>query len=111
MSTNDVLGLCPLCNNPQNSVFMQSIQSDSLFGMLMKRGNFKRDFLFCTPCIKSAKSEVLKVRGPIRLQICPISPVSKAGVSRQTQDSFAVDTFSQPMVQSDDFNVGQVNNL
>lgn len=105
---NPVPGLCPSCEDPVNSVFMQSIHSEWLFRMLSKRGDFKRNFLFCTPCIEWAKSEVLKLREPLRPQNPPnYSPVSEAGASRRTPDPFAVaESHHEPMVHADD-TVGQ----
>lgn len=100
---NPVPGICPSCNNIQNSVFMQSIHSEFLFKMLSKNGDFKRNFLFCTPCIEWAKSEVFKIREPLRQQNILYSPIS--GVSRRTPDPFAVESHQQPMIESDDIDI------
>lgn len=106
-SMNPVPGLCPSCEDPQSSVFMQSIHSDWLFKMLSKRGDFNRNVLFCTPCIEWAKSEILKLREPSRPQNPHYSPVSEAGASRRTPDPFAVaESHPDLMVHPDDI-VGQ----
>lgn len=41
---------------------MQSIHLDMIFNMLSRRGQFKRNYLFCMPCINWAKSEILRYR-------------------------------------------------
>ncbi|XP_055305324.1 uncharacterized protein LOC129570005 [Sitodiplosis mosellana] len=96
--TNPVFGLCPCCENPNNSVFMQSIHSDSLFKMLLKRGQFKRNYLFCNKCIDWAKDEVRK-RLPQNSQY---SPISEKCASRNTPDPFMND-----LMMGADSNVGQ----
>lgn len=81
---------------------MQSIHSDGLFKMLLKRGEFKRNYLFCSKCIDWAKAEVfrLRERPPPQSSNPQYSPISEAeaGASRSTPDPFnEVD----PMIDND----------
>lgn len=55
-------GLCPCCNDWDNSTLTQSIHSTGIFNSICKRGNFKRDYLFCTKCIDWAKAEMSRAR-------------------------------------------------
>lgn len=64
--------------------------------MLSKRGDFKRDWLFCTPCIDWAKSEVKKCQHKQKEQYEQLtsanqahySPISEASANRSTPDPF-----------------------
>lgn len=59
--------------------------------MLLKRGEFKRNHLFCNKCIGWAKNEVLRLRErpPPPPQSNPqYSPISDAEASRSTPDPF-----------------------
>lgn len=63
---------------------------------MSKRGEFKRDSLFCTPCIDWAKSEVKKYQLKQKEHYEQLtsanqphySPISEASASRSTPDPF-----------------------
>lgn len=73
--------------------------------MLLKRGDFKRNYLFCNKCIDWAKTEVLRLRErvPQNPQYSPISQSSEAGASRSTPDPFSEamnDPMNDPMMEA-----------
>lgn len=55
--------------------------------MLSKRGEFKRNYLFCSKCIDWAKVEILKSRDQMP-QKPHYSPISEASANRSTPDPF-----------------------
>lgn len=84
---------------------MQSIHSDGLFKVLLRRGDFKRNYLFCNICIGWAKSEVLRLQERRSSQNPPenpqYSPISEPGANRDTPDPFSeamVDPINDPMM-------------
>lgn len=68
--SNQVIGLCPKCCDPTSSYFLQSIFTNGLFEMIAEGRPFKRESLFCLPCITAAKTNLLILQGKLK----PASP-------------------------------------
>lgn len=54
--------MCPCCDDPTNSTFLQTIYSQGLFTIISERGDFHRKALFCSTCIAWTKSEAFARR-------------------------------------------------